>query len=107
MDNKNLIAALSLSMSVLLFWSIFFESTKTNSKKFFATNKEKNDNIITPNINESLKIKKFLEKIPINNSKRLKIENSSIIGSLSLKGGLIDDISFKKHKQNLKNNKNS
>ena len=29
-----------------------------------------------------------------------------VIGSLSLKGGLVDDISFKNHKQNLENNKN-
>ena len=34
----------------------------------------------------------------------MKIDN--IIGSISLKGGLIDDVSFKNHKQNLKDKKN-
>ena len=104
MDNKNVFVAIALSMSVLLFWAAFFEEPRPIQKN--SSQQEKNDNIITPNINESLKIKTVSREDSINNSKRLKIENSSIIGSLSLKGGLIDDISFKKHKQNLKNNKN-
>ena len=104
MDNKNVFVAIALSMSVLLFWAAFFEEPRPIQKS--SSQQEKNDNVITPNINESLKIKTVSREDSINNSKRLKIENNSIIGSLSLKGGLIDDISFKKHKQNLKNNKN-
>ena len=57
--------------------------------------KKTNENIITPNINESLKVNKISREDSIKNSERIKIENDNIIGSMSLEGGLIDDISFK------------
>ena len=105
MDNKNVFIAIALSMSVLLFWAAFFESPKPVNDN--APQQQKaNENIITPNINESFKIDKISREDSIKNSERIKIENDNIIGSMSLEGGLIDDISFKKHKQNLKNNLN-
>ena len=42
----------------------------------------------------------------INKSDRIRIENENIIGSISLEGGLIDDISFKNHKQKVEGSKN-
>ena len=42
--------------------------------------------------------------MPIKKMQELKLK-MNIIGSLSLKGRIIDDISFKNHKQNLENNK--
>ena len=107
MDNKNVFIAIALSMSVLLFWAAFFEQPKPVNKNLSQQEgKSNNENIITPNINETLKIKKISRNEAIQKDDRIKIENSSIIGSLSLRGALIDDVSFKKHKQNLKNNKN-
>ena len=101
MDNKNVFIAIALSMSVLLFWAAFFESPRPIKNDNVQTQKKTNENIITPNINESLNTHSLSREEAIKNSERIKIENESIIGSLSLKGGLIDDISFKKHKQNL------
>ena len=107
MDNKNVFIAIALSMSVLLFWAAFFEQPKPVNKNLSQQEeKSNNENIITPNINETLKIKKISRNEAIQKDDRIKIENSSIIGSLSLRGAIIDDVSFKKHKQNLKNNKN-
>ena len=106
MDNKNVFVAIALSMSVLLFWAAFFEQPQPIEKKVSQNQEKKEENSIAPSINESFKIKRISREESINSSKRLKIENSSVIGSMSLKGGLIDDISFKKHKQNLKNKKN-
>ena len=107
MDNKNVFIAIALSMSVLLFWAAFFEQPEP-IKKDISQQQEKgdNENVLTPSINEELKIQKVSRENSIKKFKRIKIENNSIVGSLSLKGALIDDISFKKHKQNLKNNKN-
>ena len=105
MDNKNVFIAIALSMSVLLFWAAFFETPKPVNNNI-PQQKKTNENTITPNINESLKINKISRQDSIKNSKRIKIENNNIIGSMLLEGGLIDDISFKKHKQNLKNNLN-
>ncbi len=107
MDNKNVFIAIALSMSVLLFWAAFFEQPKPVNKDLSQQEEKKNnENVITPNVNESFKIKKVTRSEAIKRNNRIKIENNSVIGSLSLKGALIDDVSFKKHKQNLKNNKN-
>ena len=106
MDNKNVFIAIALSMSVLLFWAAFFESPKPANNNTPQQQKKTNENIITPNINESLKVDTISREDSIKSSERIKIENDSIIGSMSLEGGLIDDISFKKYKKNLENNKN-
>jgi len=106
MDNKNVFIALALSMSVLLFWAAFFETPRSVKNNTVQEQKENSENNITPNVNESLKLNKVSRVDAISNSARIKIENESILGSMSLEGGLIDDISFKKHKQNLKNNLN-
>ncbi len=107
MDNKNVFIAIALSMSVLLFWAAFFETPKPiNESSTQQEQKKNNENIITPNINESPKANKISRADSIKSSSRIKIENESIVGSMSLEGGLIDDISFKKHKQNLENNLN-
>ena len=108
MDNKNVFVAIALSMSVLLFWAAFFESPRPVEKNTVQKqeNNKNNENIITPNISGSIKIDKISRKDSLKNSERIKIENDNIIGSMTLKGGLIDDISFKKHKQNLENNLN-
>ncbi len=106
MDNKNVFIAIALSMSVLLFWAAFFETPKQTNNENVQQQKKSNENTITPNINETLKIKTISREDSINNSERIVIENQNIVGSMLLKGGIIDDISFKNHKQNLKNNLN-
>ena len=106
MDNKNVFIAIALSMSVLLFWAAFFETPRPVNNNTPQQQKKTNENIITPNISESLKVDTISRENSIKSSERIKIENDNIIGSMSLEGGLIDDISFKKHKQNLENNLN-
>jgi YidC/Oxa1 family membrane protein insertase len=107
MDNKNVFIAIALSMSVLLFWGAFVETPKQENVKYPQKQVEKNQTtIITPSINETQVVKKISRNDSINSSKRIKIENNNIRGSLNLEGGLIDDISFKNHKESLKNNKN-
>ena len=110
MENKNVFVALALSMAVLLFWGAFFETPKQVDKNSLQQKKQQttnsNRNIVEPNINETLKIKKVSREESLIKEERIKIENDNIIGSISLKGGLIDDISFKNHKQDLKDKKN-
>ena len=107
MDNKNVFIAIALSMSVLLFWGAIFETPKTvNTKNSSEQVEKKQTNTITPNINETLIVSTISRKDSLNKSKRIKIENNNIIGSISLKGGLIDDVSFKNYKKNLENDQN-
>ena len=110
MDNKNVFVAIALSMSVLLFWGAFVEkpipaNVELKQQSIEKRVENKNNNI-TPNINESVNIQSVSRIDSINKVERIKVENNNIIGSLLLKGGLIDDISFKKHKQNLENKQN-
>jgi YidC/Oxa1 family membrane protein insertase len=114
MDNKNVFVAIALSMSVLLFWGAFFEQPKENSQNLKNKNQiqQQTENSITPSTNQSPTInqlnieKKISRKDSIKKSNRIKIENNNIIGSISLEGGLIDDISFKNHKQKVDGEKN-
>ena len=113
MDNKNVFVAIALSMSVLLFWGAFFETPKTRIEE--KTNnqiQEKTENSITPSDNQAPSIEQLIvaknisRSESIKSSDRIRIENENIIGSISLEGGLIDDISFKNHKQKVEGNQN-
>ncbi len=111
--DKNVFVAIALSMSVLLFWGAFFETPKNKIEE--KTNnqiQEKTENSITPSTNQTPSInqlvveKKVSRNESIESSDRLKIENENIIGSILLEGGLVDDISFKNHKQQVEGDKN-
>ena len=110
MDNKNVFIAIALSMSVLLFWGALFETPQKVEKNLPNQNIEKKvgnkSNNIAPNISSLVDIQKISREDSISGVKRIKIENNNIIGSMSLKGGIIDDVSFKNHKQNLIDKKN-
>ncbi|MDC0472889.1 membrane protein insertase YidC [Pelagibacteraceae bacterium] len=105
MENKNVFVAIALSMAVLLFWGAFFETPKPVEKSL-KKKIETSENKITPNINEVVGIQSVSRDESISKVERVKIENSNIIGSISLKGALIDDVSFKNHKQNILEEKN-
>ena len=109
MDNRNVFVAIALSMSVLLFWGAFFETPRKTAEQNNTQQVEKNNNksSIAPTINQPTIIKKVTREEAINKNKRIKIENDNIIGSLSLEGALIDDISFKKHKQKVVDGENT
>ena len=114
MDNKNVFVAIALSMSVLLFWGAFFETPKKNIEDLEKNTQigKKIDNSIVPSKNQSPTInqlnieKKLTRSESINKSDRVKIKNDNIVGSISLDGGLIDDISFKNYKQKIDGKKN-
>ena len=108
MDNKNVFVAIALSMSVLLFWGAFFESPKKpiEQKNSQKVEQKSEQSSIAPTINRPTIIKNISREDSVNKSKRVKIENNSIIGSINLKGAQIDDISFKNHKQEVEGNEN-
>ena len=100
--------AIALSMSVLLFWGAFFETPKKTSEQQInqKVEQKREQNSAAPTISQPKIIKKITREESINTSKRIKIENGSVVGSINLKGALIDDISFKKHKQKVEDGKN-
>ena len=105
MDNKNVFIAIALSMSVLLFWGAFFETPRQAKDKSTvqekSENKFKSSTDITPTLNEQVKSKFISRKDSIAQVGRITINNEKVNGSISLRGGIFDDLSFKNYMQEL------
>ncbi len=107
MDNKNVFVAIALSMSVLLFWGAFFETPRQEQKLSNNTKVEKGDqaNNIVPNLNPDIIKQKISREDSLVKSNRVIIENDKVLGSLSLQGAIIDDLSFKNYRKELGSDK--
>ena len=101
MDSKNVIMAIVLSTVVLIFWATFFETPVVEQQ---TTEKQitKTESASTPSIEEIESSKKISRNEAINKVDRIKLENNNIKGSISLEGGIIDDVVFKNYKESLK-----
>ena len=109
MENKNVFIAIALSMSVLLFWSAFFPSPQPieNQTQTIENSNIKNkelDNGIVPSINETIVERKISREESIKKTARVLLENDRIKGSISLEGAIIDDLSFKNYREDIKSN---
>ena len=107
MDTKNVIAAISLSAMVIILYSLFFapEPRQVNKNNNLKTEKIKdNSKSTTPSIKEKPASTKVIREDALKISERIKIENNNIIGSISLKGSAIDDLTFKKYNTKLNSN---
>ena len=106
MDSKNVIAAIALSTAVIVLYSLFFiPEQSTKNQNLIEKNKiEKNTD--TPSIDKKETIVKISREDALKLSERIKFENKSIIGSISLKGATIDDLTFKNYNTSLESNEN-
>ena len=91
MDTKNVIAAISLSAAVIVLYALFFPPSPTQKSQDFS---EKN------------KIEQNSRDEAINQNDRINFENQEIKGSISLKGAIIDDLTFKNYNKNLESDQN-
>ena len=99
MDTKNVIAAISLSAAVIILYSLFFAPSPKELKDL---NQEKTTlNSEAPKLDVSEKIIEISREDAIKDSDRIKFENENIKGSISLKGGIIDDLTFKNYTETL------
>ena len=91
MEGKNVLLAIVLSTLVLVIWATFFEVPIVEQP---TTENEitKNEDLSSPSIDEDKKeIKNEITRNDlINNTKRIKVENENIKGSISLQGAIID-----------------
>ena len=104
MDTKNVIAAISLSAAVIILYSLFFQPDSTTVKKNLAEQKKIENNTDTPSLDKNENFTKLSRKDALKENERIQFENVSIIGSISLKGAAIDDLTFKEY--NIELNKN-
>ena len=100
MDSKNIIAAIALSSAVIVLYSLFFipEQPKPSQN---LDEKKIEQNTDTPSIEQKETLVQISREDSLKESKRVKFENESIIGSISLKGASIDDLTFKDYNTEL------
>ncbi len=99
MDLKNTLAAISLSAAIIVLWGLFFAPDPQQVKKA-NLDKESNEivnNEDAPKLIENEEIKLITRESAINESERIVFENENVIGSISLNGAIIDDLTFKKY----------
>ncbi|MBD1161636.1 membrane protein insertase YidC [Pelagibacterales bacterium SAG-MED15] len=104
MDSKNVIAAISLSAAVIILYSLFFAPTPEEVKKINNENIKKEQSSDTPLLEVNENLPKLSREDALNENKRFNFENENIKGSISLIGGVIDDLIFKNYTETLNGN---
>ena len=101
MDTKNIIAAISLSIAIIVLWSLFFQPVPEDSRGLGESEKKLLNSSDMPTIDTDKKDELLSRNDALQLSERIYFENESIKGSISLKGAAIDDLTFKKFKEKL------
>ena len=103
MDAKNVIAAISLSAAVIILYGLFFapDQQTINQQKLLQEKNTTAQTTEAPSIEETKKVKNISRNDSIKASERIEFENENIKGSVSLTGGIIDDLTFKKYTKTL------
>ena len=104
MDSKNVIAAIALSSAVIVLYSLFFIPEKPSINQNLAEKKKIEQNSDTPSLEQKETIKNISREEALNQNERIEFENNNIIGSISLKGASIDDLTFKNYNTELESN---
>ena len=96
MDLKNIIAAIALSAAVIVLYGLFFApSPEQLSKSNKIQQNEIVENNDIPSLEDKVEVKTISRQEALNSSQRITFENEFIKGSISLDGGLIDDLELK------------
>ncbi len=104
MDTRNVIAAISLSAAVIVLYSLFFLPDPQSNKQNLTDKKKIEQNTDTPSLDQKEKIIKISRDEALKQNNRIKFENQSVVGSISLKGAAIDDLTFKDYNIKLDSN---
>ena len=104
MDSKNVIAAIALSSAVIVLYSLFFAPDQTTPKQNLTEKNKIEQNNDAPSLDEKETLVQISREDALKESKRVQFENESVIGSISLKGAAIDDLTFKNYNTELESN---
>ena len=94
MDTRNVIAAISMSAAVIILYSLFFAPSPITKEQLAEKNKTE-QNSDAPRLDQKESVTEISREEALGQSKRVQFENQNIIGSISLKGAAIDDLTFK------------
>ena len=106
MDTKNVIAAISLSAAVIIFYSLFFAPEPSQRSQNLSEKDKIEQNSDTPSLEQKETLVRISRDEAINESERVYFENDNIKGSISLKGAIIDDLTFIKYNTELESKEN-
>jgi len=96
MDTRNVIAAISLSAAVIILYSLYFAPPPITKENLAEKNKIEQSND-APTLDEKVNTTEISREEALNQSERIQFENQNIIGSISLEGAVIDDLTFKEY----------
>ena len=105
MDSKNVIAAIALSSAVIVLYSLFFIPEQNIKKQNLEEQQKIEQNTDAPSLEQKENLVVISRDEALNQSDRVKFENKNVIGSISLKGASIDDLTFKNYKVDLNDEK--
>ena len=103
MDSKNTIAAIALSSAVIVLWALFFVPEKSTVDQNIVEKEKIEQSDDAPSLEQKETQITISRDDALKQSDRIKFENDNIIGSISLKGASIDDLTFKNYKVTLDN----
>ena len=101
MESKNVIAAIALSTAVIVLYSLFFLPEQKSNNQNIADNAKVEQSSDAPSLEQKETLVSISRDEALTQSERIQFENDNIIGSISLKGASIDDLTFKKYKVSL------
>ena len=105
MDSKNTIAAIALSSAVIVLWALFFVPEKSTVDQNIVEKEKIERSSDAPSLEQKETQITISRDDALKQSERIQFENDNIIGSISLKGASIDDLTFKNYKVTLDNEK--
>ena len=101
MDTRNVIAAISLSAAVIILYSLFFQPDPAVIKQNLAEQKKIETNTDAPSLDRAENFEEVTRSEALAQNNRIRFENGSVVGSISLKGAAIDDLTFKQYNAEL------
>ena len=106
MDQKNVVAAISLSAAVIILYSLFFAPEPQPRNQNLAEKNKTEQNSDAPSLEQKENLVKISREEAIDQNERIQFENENIVGSISLKGAIIDDLTFKNYDTTLESDVN-
>ena len=103
METRNIIAAISLSAAVIILYTLFFAPPPVTQENLVEKSKTE-QNSDAPSLDQKENVTEISREQALGESERIQFENQSIIGSISLKGAAIDDLTFKEYNVVLNSN---
>jgi len=106
MDTKNVVAAISLSAAVIVLYSLFFAPEPVQRAENLSEKDKIEKNSDAPSLDQTETLVKISRDEAIVQNERVSFENNSVRGSISLRGAIIDDLTFKNYNTSLNSNEN-